>query len=201
MAVVVNADIYKQIDRINKRIQKIAEANEMFNTDLLLQKYHQVLSAVVPPNLLKQGKYGLTISKSKEAQSTLTQEQLKRIESMETIGEFKQELLQAAMEETGKTAEGVTIEDMKEVSDDIQTVRDAEDMHGKINYNADDAGFMQEGGTKSYKELAAVVRRYQAQLAQEQKTQNKVVADYDAEHITSRASKASRRSGASDKVR
>ena len=197
--------MYQQIDRIDKRLESIKAADELFNTELLQRQYEQVLRSAIPDEFLFRDKKGtLKISKSKAAQEAITPEMLDRIETMQTAGEYKQELLQEVMEETGETAEEVTIEEMRELSDDVQTVRDAEDNHGKINYNADDASFMQQEGTKSYHELAEVVRNYEQKL-KEEKRKNKVVAKNDAEHAanakTVRATKTRKRAGASDQVR
>ena len=205
MASISNATMYQQIDRFDKRLESIKAADELFNTELLQRQYEQVLRSAIPDEFLFRDKKGtLKISKSKAAQEAITPEMLDRIETMQTAGEYKQELLQEVMEETGETAEEVTIEEMRELSDDVQTVRDAEDNHGKINYNADDASFMQQEGTKSYHELAEVVRNYEQKL-KEEKRKSKVVAKNDAEHAanakTVRATKTRKRAGASDQVR
>ena len=60
-------------------------------------------------------------------------------------------------------------------------------------------------GTKSYAELADVVRRYEGQLEEDKQKLEGVQTDYDTEHAknlaASRASATSRRAGASDMVR
>lgn len=207
MAVVINSDIYKQIDRLNKRLENIYKADKDFNTALLQEQYESVLRSAIPAEFLSRNKKGyLVISKSKKAQEILSSAALSRIETMQTAGEYKQELLQEVMEETGKDAEDVTIEEMRELSDDVQTVHDAQDRNGKINYNADDASFMQQSGTKSYHELAEVIRNYEKSLKEEKKKKkNKVVSKNDADHAanakTIRATKARQRRSASDQVR
>ena len=200
MATVVNADIYKQIDRINKRIEQAARADKLLEVDLIRPKYEAVLRAAVKPEFLKQGKYGLTISKSKAAQQNITSDMLNRIEALPTVGEYKADILKGTVEETGKDIEDVTIEDMQEYADDVQTVRDAEDSHGKIHYTEEYKELMQSPGTKSYAELAEAVRAYEKKLQTEETKEKKVVSDYDTEHSTglleSRGS-----TGASNKVR
>lgn len=200
MATVVNADIYKQIDRINKRIEQAARADKLLEVDLIKPKYEAVLRAAIKPEFLKQGKYGLTISKSKAAQQNITPEMLNRIEALPTPGEYKAEILKGAAEETGKDVEDVTIDEMQDYADDVQTVRDAEDSHGKIQYTEEYREFMESPGTKSYTELAEAVRAYEEKLQTEETGQKKVVSDYDTEHskglLESRGS-----TGAGNKVR
>ena len=200
MATVVNADIYKQIDRINKRIEQAARADKLLEVDLILPKYEAVLRAAIKPEYLKQGKYGLTISKSKAAQQNISSEMLNRIEALPTPGEYKADILKGAAEETGKDVDDVTIDEMQDYADDVQTVRDAEDSHGHIQYSEEYREFMQSPGTKSYAELAEAVRAYEQKLQTEETEQKKIVSDYDAEHskglFESRGS-----SGAGNKVR
>lgn len=200
MATVVNADIYKQIDRINKRIEQAARADKLLEVDLIKPKYEAVLRAAIKPEFLRQGKYGLTISKSKAAQQNITSDMLMRLEALPTPGEYKADILKGTVEETGKDIEDVTIEDMQEYADDVQTVRDAEDSHGKIHYTEEYKELMQSPGTKSYTELAEAVRAYEEKLQTEETGQKKVVTDYDTEHsaglLESRGS-----TGASNKVR
>lgn len=201
MAVVTNPAIYKQIDRINKQILGVSKAEKYVNTEILMRQYQQVLQSALPAEYIKMSKKGvIQISKSKAAQAALTPEMLERIEGLQTAGEYKAEILNAVAEEEGISPEEVTIDQMREYSDDMTTVRNAEDAHGKINYNADDASIMQAGGVKSYKELAEVVRRYEDQLAKEKAEKAKAAAEYDAEHASS-TSKAKRRTSASDQVR
>ena len=201
MAVVTNPAIYKQIDRINKQILGVSKAEKYVNTEILMRQYQQVLQSALPAEYIKMSKKGvIQISKSKAAQAALSPEMLERIEGLQTAGEYKAEIMNAVAEEEGITPEEVTIDQMREYSDDMTTVRNAEDAHGKINYNADDASIMQAGGVKSYKELAEVVRRYEDQLAKEKAEKAKAAAEYDAEHANS-TSKAKRRKSASDQVR
>ena len=203
MAVVTNPEIYKQIDRINKQILGVAKAEKYVNTEILMRQYEQVTQSVLEkfPEFIKKNKNGvIQITKSKAAQAALTPDMLDRIEALQTAGQYKAEILRDVAEQEGITPEEVTIEQMREYSDDMTTVRNAEDAHGKINYNADDASIMQASGTKTYKELAEVVRRYEEQLAEEKAKNEKEVSDYDSDHAKSTA-KAKRRTGASDRVR
>ena len=182
MATVVNADIYKQIDRINKRIEQAARADRLLEVDLILPKYEAVLRAAIKAEYLRDGKYGLTISKSKEAQQNITPEMLNRIEALSTPGEYKADILKGSVDETGKDVEDVTLEDMQDYADDVQTVRDAEDSQGHIQYSEEYREFMESPGTKSYVELAETVRAYKQKLQTEETEQKKVVSEYDAEH-------------------
>lgn len=201
MATVTNSEIYKQIDRINKRLEQATKADELLEVNLLRSQYDAVLRAAIPAEYVKQGKYGLIISKSKAAQEALKPEMLERLEALQTAGEFKQDVMQGAAEETGKDIEDVSIEDMQEYADDVQTVKDAEDLHGKIKYTEDDAGTMMALGEKSYSELAQVVRNYAAKLKEEEKKpKRKKVSSYDKQHAAG-AAKARRSTGAGDRVR
>lgn len=201
MAVVVNSEIYKQIDRINKRLEQATKADELLEVNLLRSEYDAVLRAAIPAEYIKQGKYGMIISKSKAAQEALKPEMLERLEALQTAGEFKQDIMQGAAEETGKDIEDVTIEDMKDYADDVETVRNAEDKHGKIKYTEDDAKTMTALGDKSYAELAQVVRNYAEKLKEdEKKPKRKKVSSYDKQHAAGTA-KARRSAGAGDRVR
>ena len=201
MATVVNSEIYKQIDRINKRLEQATKADELLQVNLLRSQYDAVLRAAIPAEYIKQGKYGMIISKSKAAQEALKPEMLDRLEALDTAGEFKQDMMQGAAEETGKDIEDVTIEDMQEYADDVQTVKDAEDKRGKIKYTEDDASTMTALGEKSYAELAQVVRNYAAKLKEEEKKpKRKKVSSYDKQHAAG-AAKARRSAGAGDRVR
>lgn len=202
MAVVVNSEIYKQIDRINKRLEQATKADELLEVNLLRSQYDAVLRAAIPAEYIRQGKYGLIISKSKAAQEALKPEMLERLEALPTAGEFKQDVMQNAAEETGKDIEDVTIEDMKDYADDIQTVKDAEDKYHKIKYTDDDAATMTAEGTKSYAELAKIVRNYEKSLKEEkqQKEKRRKVSSYDKQHATGTA-KARRSTSAGDRVR
>lgn len=200
MATVVNADIYKQIDRINKRIEQAARADRLLEVDLIRPKYEAVLRAAIKAEYLRDSKYGLTISKSKEAQQNITPEMLNRIEALQTPGEYKADILKGAAEETGKDVEDVSIDEMQEYADDVQTVRDAEDSHGKIHYSEEYREFMESPGTKTYAELAEAVRAYEQKLQTEETEQKKVVSDYDAEHSKSLLESRDS-SGAGNKVR
>lgn len=200
MATVVNADIYKQIDRINKRIEQAARADRLLEVDLIRPKYEAVLRAAIKPEYLRDGKYGLTISKSKEAQQNITPEMLSRIEALSTPGEYKADILKGAADETGKDVEDVTFEDMQDYADDVQTVRDAEDSHGKIHYSEEYRVFMESPGTKMYADLAEAVRAYKQKLQTEETEQKKVVSEYDAEHSKGLFERRGG-TGASNKVR
>lgn len=201
MATVTNSEIYKQIDRINKRLEQATKADELLQVNLLRSQYDAVLRAAIPAEYVRQGKYGLMISKSKAAQEALKPEMLERLEALQTAGEFKQDVMQGAAEETGKDIEYVSIEDMQEYVDDVQTVKDAEDLHGKIKYTEDDVGTMSALGEKSYAELAQVVRNYAAKLKEdEKKPKREKVSSYDQQHAAG-AAKARRSSSAGDRVR
>lgn len=201
MATVVNSEIYKQIDRINKRLEQATKADELLEVNLLRSQYDAVLRAAIPADYIKQGKYGIIISKSKAAQEALKPEMLERLEALDTAGEFKQDIMQGAAEETGKDIEDVTIEDMKDYANDVQTVKDAEDKRGKIKYTEDDASTMTALGEKSYADLAQVVRNYAAKLKEEEKKpKRKKVSSYDKQHAAG-AAKARRSTGAGDRVR
>lgn len=210
MAKVVNADIYKAIDAINKQIQAIVKAGEKgtINVNLVMNDYQNMLRAVIPDNLLlidtpdTPRTYPIQISKSVEAQNTLQPQMLQRIKSLPTIGQYRQEAREAVARELGIPVEQVTNAQIKQYTDDRETVRNAEDSRGKIHYNADDYAEMVQPGTKSYAELAEIVRRYEGQLQEQNNQLGQVATNYDRQHANAiRASATGRRAGAGDMVR
>lgn len=210
MAKVVNADIYKAIDAINKQIQAIVKAGEKgtINVNLVMNDYQNMLRAVIPDNLLlidtpdTPRTYPIQISKSVEAQNTLQPQMLRRIKSLPTIGQYRQEAREAVARELGISPDQVTNAQIKQYTDDRETVRNAEDSRGKIHYNADDYAEMVQPGTKSYAELAEIVRRYEGQLQEQNNQLGQVATNYDRQHANAiRASATGRRAGAGDMVR
>lgn len=210
MAKVVNADIYKAIDAINKQIQAIVKAGEKgtINVNLVMNDYQNMLRAVIPDNLLlidtpdTPRTYPIQISKSVEAQNTLQPQMLQRIKNLPTIGQYRQEAREAVARELGIPVDQVTNEQIKQYTDDRETVRNAEDSRGKIHYNADDYAEMVQPGTKSYAELAEIVRRYEGQLQEQNNQLGQVATNYDRQHANAiRASATGRRAGAGDMVR
>lgn len=210
MAKVVNADIYKAIDAINKQIQAIVKAGEKgtINVNLVMNDYQNMLRAVIPDNLLlidtpdTPRTYPIQISKSVEAQNTLQPQMLQRIKNLPTIGQYRQEAREAVARELGIPADQVTNEQIKQYTDDRETVRNAEDSRGKIHYNADDYAEMVQPGTKSYAELAEIVRRYEGQIQEQNNQLGQVATNYDRQHANAiRASATGRRAGAGDMVR
>ena len=210
MAKVVNADIYKAIDAINKQIQAIVKAGEKgtINVNLVMNDYQNMLRAVIPDNLLlidtpdTPRTYPIQISKSVEAQNTLQPQMLQRIKNLPTIGQYKQEARETVARELGIPADQVTNAQIKQYTDDRETVRNAEDSRGKIHYNADDYAEMVQPGTKSYAELAEIVRRYEGQLQEQNNQLGQVATNYDRQHANAiRASATGRRAGAGDMVR
>lgn len=216
MAKVVNEDVYKAIDAVNKQIQAIVKAGEKgtINVSLVMQDYVNIIHSVIPSSMDKfilldteqtPRTYPIQISKSTEAQLTLSTDQLARIKKLPTIGKYREEKRRKVAAELGKDPSKVTTAEIKQYTDDEALVRAAEDSRGKLRYNDDDYQFMITQGTKSYKELADVVRRYEGQLEEDKQKLEGVQADYDTEHAknlaASRASATSRRAGTSDMVR
>lgn len=216
MAKVVNEDVYKAIDAVNKQIQAIVKAGEKgtINVSLILQDYVNVIHSAIPAAMDKfilmdtaetPRTYPIQISKSAEAQLTLSTDQLARIKKLPTIGKYREEKRRKVAAELGKDPSKVTNAEIKQYTDDEALVRAAEDSRGKLRYNDDDYSFMITQGTKSYAELAEVVRRYEGQLEEDKQRLNGVQADYDTEHAAqlaaNRTSAASRRAGAGDMVR
>ena len=216
MAKVVNEDVYKAIDAVNKQIQAIVKAGEKgtINVSMILQDYVNVIHSVIPASMDKfilldtpetPRTYPIQISKSAEAQLTLSTDMLARIKKLPTIGKYREEKRRKVAAELGKDPSKVTNAEIKRYTDDEALVRAAEDSRGKLRYNDDDYSFMVTQGTKSYAELAEVVRRYEGQLEQDKQQLMGVQADYDTEHATqlaaNRASATSRRAGAGDMVR
>ena len=216
MAKVVNEDVYKAIDAINKQIQAIVKAGEKgtINVTLVLNDYMNLIHTHIPAAMDKfilldtektPRTYPIQISKSVEAQNTLSLEQLAPIKKLPTIGKYREEKRKKTAEYLGKQPSEVTTAEIKKYTDDEALVRSAEDSRGKINYNAEDYSLMTTQGTKSYEELADVVRRYEGQLQKEKEQLEGVQVNYDKEHanavVTNRTSTAIRRAGAGDMVR
>lgn len=220
MAKVVNEDVYKAIDAVNKQIQAIVKAGEKgtINVSLIMQDYINVIHSAIPAAMDKfilidtpetPRTYPIQISKSVEAQNTLTVDQLSRIKKLDTIGKYREKKRKAAAEALGKKPSEVTNAEIKQYTDDEATVRNAEDSRGKIKYNDEDYSTMITPGTKSYAELAEIVRRYEGELQKETDNLESVQADYDKQHAaelsrttaTVRPSATGRRAGAGDMVR
>lgn len=215
MAKVVNADVYKAIDAVNKQIQAIVKAGEKgtINVSLVMNDYVNMIHSVLKASkgldefiLLDTAEtprtYPIQISKSVKAQQMITPEMMQRIKNLPTIGKYREEKRKKVAAELGKDPSKVTNAEIKQYTDDEALVRAAEDSRGKIKYNADDYAEMIQPGTKSYAELAQIVRNYENRLGQEQQQLQEVVSIYDAEHANAiRTSAASRRAGAGDMVR
>ena len=215
MAKVVNEDVYKAIDAVNKQIQAIVKAGEKgtINVSLVMNDYVNMIHSVLKASkgldefiLLNTAEtprtYPIQISKSVKAQQMITPEMMARIKKLPTIGKYREEKRKKVAAELGKDPSKVTNAEIKQYTDDEALVRAAEDSRGKIKYNADDYAEMIQPGTKSYAELAQIVRNYESRLGQEKQQLQEVVSIYDAEHATSiRTSAASRRAGAGDMVR
>ena len=216
MAKVVNEDVYKAIDAINKQIAAIVKAGEKgtINVSLVLNDYMNLIHTHIPAAMDKfilldtektPRTYPIQISKSVEAQNTLSLEQLAPIKKLPTIGQYREEKRQKTAEFLGKKPSEVTNAEIKQYTDDEALVRSAEDSRGKINYNEEDYKLMTTQGTKSYAELADVVRRYEGQLQKDKEKLNGVQVNYDTEHAgavaANRASATGRRAGAGDMVR
>lgn len=186
MATVVNSDIYKQIDRLNKRMENAIKQADKLQTQELVNKYENVMRAAIPKEFLSRNKKDiLIISKSKLAQTTITQDMLDRIEGQQSPGSFESDVLKATASETSQSVEDVTIEEMQEYLDDKQTVEEAEDAKGKIHYSEEYSSIMKAKGSKTYKELAEVVRAYKAKENENKSADHrpkKVVTDYDSNH-------------------
>ena len=215
MAKVINEDVYKAIDAVNKQIQAIVKAGEKgtINVSLVMNDYVNMIHSVLKASkgldefiLLDTAEtprtYPIQISKSVKAQQMITPEMMTRIKKLPTIGKYREEKRKKVAAELGKDPSKVTNAEIKQYTDDEALVRAAEDSRGKIKYNADDYAEMIQPGTKSYAELAQIVRNYENRLGQEQQQLQEVASIYDAEHANAiRTSAASRRAGAGDMVR
>ena len=146
MAKVVNEDVYKAIDAVNKQIQAIVKAGEKgtINVSLILQDYVNVIHSAIPAAMDKfilmdtaetPRTYPIQISKSAEAQLTLSTDQLARIKKLPTIGKYREEKRRKVAAELGKDPSKVTNAEIKQYTDDEALVRAAEDSRGKLRYN------------------------------------------------------------------
>ena len=208
MPKIVNEDVYKLIDKTNKQMMRVFdEMQRGGGTDRLYARYQAIVQSVVPAQYLKQGKHGLVISKSAEAQTAINTAALERVRKTPTAAQYRQNVRQVIAKETGKTDKEITKEDIDKRLKMQNFVREAEDEKGKLKYTESMRKFFESSGRKSYEDLYAAVKKFKAaekrkatiQAKKEAQTdKERKAAEYDAEHAsTSRSANGKRRTGGS----
>ena len=208
MPKIVNEDVYKLIDKTNKQMMRVFdEMQRGGGTDRLYSRYQAIVQSVVPAQYLKQGKHGLVISKSAEAQTAINTAALERVRKTPTAAQYRQNVRQVIAKETGKTEKEITKEDIDKRLKMQNFVREAEDEKGKLKYTESMRKFFESSGRKSYEDLYAAVKKFKAaekrkatiQAKKEAQTdKERKAAEYDAEHAdTSRSANGKRRTGGS----
>lgn len=208
MPKIVNEDVYKLIDKTNKQMMRVFdEMQRGGGTDRLYSRYQAIVQSVVPAQYLKQGKHGLVISKSAEAQTAINTAALDRVRKTPTAAQYRQNVRQVIAKETGKTEKEITKEDIDKRLKMQNFVREAEDEKGKLKYTESMRKFFESSGRKSYEDLYAAVKKFKAaekrkatiQAKKEAQTdKERKAAEYDAEHAsTSRSANGKRRTGGS----
>lgn len=209
MPKIVNEDVYKLIDKTNKQMMRVFdEMQRGGGTDRLYTRYQAIVQSVVPAQYLKQGKHGLVISKSAEAQTAINTAALERVRKTPTAAQYRQNVRQVLAKETGKSEKEITKEDIDKRLKIQNYVRDAEDEKGKLKYTESMRKFFESSGRKSYDDLYAAVKKFKAAekrkatiKAKKEKAQTdkeRKAAEYDAEHATtSRSTNGKRRTGGS----
>lgn len=208
MPKIVNDDVYKLIDKTNKQMMRVFdEMQRGGGTDRLYSRYQAIVQSVVPAQYLKQGKHGLVISKSAEAQTALNTAALERVRKTPTAAQYRQNVRQVIAKETGKTEKEITKEDIDKRLKMQNFVREAEDEKGKLKYTESMRKFFESSGRKSYEDLYAAVKKFKAAEKRKatikakkeaQTDKERKAAEYDAEHVsTNRSANGKRRTGGS----
>ena len=209
MPKIVNEDVYKLIDKTNKQMMRVFdEMQRGGGTDRLYTRYQAIVQSVVPAQYLKQGKHGIVISKSAEAQTAINTAALERVRKTPTAAQYRQNVRSILAKETGKSEKEITKEDIDKRLKMQNFVRDAEDEKGKLKYTESMRKFFESSGRKSYDDLYAAVKKFKAAekrkatiKAKKEKAQTdkeRKAAEYDAEHATtSRSANGKRRTGGS----
>lgn len=208
MPKIVNEGVYKLIDKTNKQMMRVFdEMQRGGGTDRLYSRYQAIVQSVVPAQYLKQGKHGLVISKSAEAQTAINTAALERVRKTPTAAQYRQNVRQVIAKETGKTEKEITKEDIDKRLKMQNFVREAEDEKGKLKYTESMRKFFESSGRKSYEDLYAAVKKFKAAEKRKatikakkeaQTDKERKAAEYDAEHAsTSRSANGKRRTGGS----
>lgn len=153
----------RDIKRINERINEIAKR---YGTEsYTYNKWYSAIKSTIPERYRKTSKHGIIqLSRSKEfiqtAASARTQESMKRLLGMKTVGKLRKEA-KAAMKEEG---EKLTPEKVLQYMEMIDKVNKFVEEHSEMFYledkRAQDIAHIRKR-KKSYKELGELVRIYQ----------------------------------------
>lgn len=153
----------KDIKRINERINEIAK---MYGTEsYAYNKWYSAIKSTIPERYRKSSKHGvMQLSRSKEfiltASSARTQESMKRLLGMKTVGKLRKEAKTTVKEEGMKP----TPENISKFMEMIDKVNKFVEEHSEMFYledkRAQDIAHIRKR-KKSYKELGELVRIYQ----------------------------------------
>ena len=153
----------KDIKRLNERINEIAKR---YGTEsYAYNKWYSAIKSTIPERFRKTSKHGIIqLSRSKEfiqtASSAKTQESMRRLLGMKTVGKLRKEA-KAAVKEEGKK---LTPENISQFMEMIDKVNKFIEEHSEMFYledkRAKDIAHIKTR-KKSYKELGELVQIYQ----------------------------------------
>lgn len=153
----------KDIKRINERINEIAK---LYGTEsYAYNKWYSAVKSTIPERYRKTSKHGIIqLSRSKEfiqtASSAKTQESMRRLLGLKTVGKLRKEA-KAAVKEEGKK---LTPENISQFMEMIDKVNKFIEEHSEMFYledkRAQDIAHIKTR-KKSYKELGELVQIYQ----------------------------------------
>ena len=153
----------KDIKRLNERINEVAKR---YGTEsFAYNKWYSAIKSTIPERFRKTSKHGvIQLSRSKEfiqtASSARTQESMRRLLGLKTVGKLRKEA-NTALKEEGKK---LTPENISQFMEMIDKVNKFVEEHSEMFYledkRAQDIAHIKTR-KKSYKELGELVRIYQ----------------------------------------
>ena len=153
----------KDIKRLNERINEIAK---MYGTEsYAYNKWYSAIKSTIPQRFRRESVHGvIQLSRSKEfimtASSARTQESMKRLLGMKTVGKLRKEARATLKGEGGKTTPESVRERMKEIDKVNKFVEEHSEMFYLEDKRAQDIARIKTR-KKSYKELGELVQIYQ----------------------------------------
>lgn len=153
----------KVIKRLNERINEIAK---MYGTEsYTYNKCYSAIKSSIPERFRKTSKHGIIqLSRSKEfimtASSARTQESMKRLLGMKTVGKLRKEARATLKWEGGKVTPESVNKRMKEIDKVNMFVEEHSEMFYLEDKRAQDIAHIKTR-KKSYKELGELVQIYQ----------------------------------------
>lgn len=153
----------KDIKRINERINEIAKK---YGTEsYAFNKWYSAMKSTIPERFRKTSKHGIIqLSRSKEfimtASSARTQESMKRLLGLKTVGKLRKEARATLKGEGGKATPESVSKRMKEIDKVNKFVEENSEMFYLEDKRAQDIAHIKTR-KKSYKELGELVQIYQ----------------------------------------